>query len=232
MTRYSFLLVTLGWLSIGDTQGHPQQHVLSDDVVAGPKPLPQAAELVRDRLKAAEIIPTVIDDFLPSLGLHATWPSGSRAQLGNALSPHNLDSEPSIALHDMRVATPPSPQNKNKKKKRALTYAITLTDPDAPTREDPSWSEFCHWIAAGVLEPALCDPRDPGPCAPVLSHLREIVPYKAPEPPEGAGFHSREQGAVDRVCKIAGHMFATQPSQPLDERDVCVLPCLLGRVRT
>lgn len=91
----------------------------------------------------------------------------------------------------MRVATGPSPpnKNKNKNKKKTITYAITLTDPDAPTREDPSWSEFCHWIAAGVLEPALCDPRDPGPCAPVLSHLREIVPYKAPAPPRGTGFH-------------------------------------------
>ncbi|EAQ86270.1 hypothetical protein CHGG_07523 [Chaetomium globosum CBS 148.51] len=216
MIRYSLLFVTLGLFSLGDAQEHPQQHVLGDEVVAGPNPLPQAAELVRDKLKAAEIIPTVIDDFLPSLGLHATWPSGSRAQLGNTLAPANLDSEPSIALHDMRAATGPSPpnKNKNKNKKKTITYAITLTDPDAPTREDPSWSEFCHWIAAGVLEPALCDPRDPGPCAPVLSHLREIVPYKAPAPPRGTGFHRDQQGAVDRVCKIAGHMFATQPSQP------------------
>ena len=35
---------------------------------------------------------------------------------------------------------------------------IVLTDPDAPTREDAKWGEFCHWIAAvevfasGVME--------------------------------------------------------------------------------
>lgn len=87
----------------------------------------------------------------------------------------------------MRVAF--SPPYSPSKKHHRITYAITLTDPDAPSREDPSWSEFCHWVAAGVLKPALCDPRDPSPCAPVLSHLREVVPYKPPAPPEGTGFH-------------------------------------------
>jgi len=24
---------------------------------------------------------------------------------------------------------------------------IILTDPDAPSRKDPKWSEMCHWIA-------------------------------------------------------------------------------------
>lgn len=49
MVRFSFLCVTLGWFSLGDTLEHPQQHVMGDDVVAGPKPLPLAAELVRDK---------------------------------------------------------------------------------------------------------------------------------------------------------------------------------------
>lgn len=36
-----------------------------------------------------------------------------------------------------------------------------MTDPDAPKREDPKWSEFCHWIAkvppGGVLQVELDD---------------------------------------------------------------------------
>lgn len=35
-------------------------------------------------------------------------------------------------------------------------YTIVLTDPDAPSRDDPKWSEFCHWIAklprSGILQ--------------------------------------------------------------------------------
>lgn len=26
-------------------------------------------------------------------------------------------------------------------------YTVVMTDPDAPSRDDPKWSEFCHWIA-------------------------------------------------------------------------------------
>ncbi|KAH6850565.1 phosphatidylethanolamine-binding protein [Chaetomium sp. MPI-CAGE-AT-0009] len=156
--------------------------------MAGPQPLPQAAEMVRDKLKKAEIIPTVIDDFLPSLGLHATWPSHwKRAELGNILLPSQLHDEPFIALHDMRTAATTSHPSTTVSGK--VTYAIALTDPDAPSRDDPAWAEFCHWLAAGTLRPSLCDPRDPGPCAPVLSDLREIVPYKPPAPPRGTGFH-------------------------------------------
>jgi phosphatidylethanolamine-binding protein (PEBP) family uncharacterized protein len=29
---------------------------------------------------------------------------------------------------------------------------IVLTDPDAPSRDDPKWSEVCHWIAKVPLK--------------------------------------------------------------------------------
>lgn len=70
-----------------------------------------------------------------------------------------------------------------------VTYVIALTDPDAPSRDKPKWSEFCHWIASGTLKPALCDPKDPGPCAPVLTDLDTVMSYKAPGPPEKTGPH-------------------------------------------
>lgn len=25
------------------------------------------------------------------------------------------------------------------------TFTVIMTDPDAPSRTDPKWSEFCHW---------------------------------------------------------------------------------------
>ena len=27
-----------------------------------------------------------------------------------------------------------------------VNLTVVLTDPDAPSRESPEWSEFCHWI--------------------------------------------------------------------------------------
>jgi hypothetical protein len=117
---------------------------------------------------------------LPSLGLHATWSSKERALLGNLIKPKHLQEEPSIALHDMQAAS---------NFKSNVSYIVALTDPDAPSRDKPKWSEFCHWIASGKLKPALCDPKDPAPCAPVLSDLDEVVSYKPPAPPEKTGRH-------------------------------------------
>ncbi|KAK4099502.1 PEBP-like protein, partial [Parathielavia hyrcaniae] len=125
----------------------------------------------------------VIDDFTPSLGLHATWPSEQHALLGNTLQPSKLQHKPSIALHDMQAASTAA----------NVTYIIALTDPDAPSRSKPKWSEFCHWLASGTLQnnpPPPCDPKDPDPCAPaLLTDLDEVVSYKPPAPPAKTGPH-------------------------------------------
>ncbi|KAK3308455.1 phosphatidylethanolamine-binding protein [Chaetomium strumarium] len=167
---------------MASSQGESPQHVLQSSQENDPSS--EAAKLVREKLKDAEIIPTVIDDFKPSLGLHVTWPSKEHALLGNTLTPKKLQDEPSIALHDIQAATSsPNTYASN------VSYVITLTDPDAPSRDKPKWSEFCHWIASGVLKPALCDPKDPGGCPPVLSDLDEVTSYKPPGPPKGTGKH-------------------------------------------
>jgi hypothetical protein len=128
----------------------------------------------------------VLDDFVPSLGLHVTWSFWERALLGNTLPPDKLQDEPTIALHDILAAALTAPKNA---RAANVTYVITLTDPDAPSRDEPEWSEFCHWVASGVLKPGLCDPKEPAPCVPVLADLDEVVPYKPPGPPAGTGSH-------------------------------------------
>jgi phosphatidylethanolamine-binding protein (PEBP) family uncharacterized protein len=70
-----------------------------------------------------------------------------------------------------------------------MQYIITLTDPDAPSRDDPKWSEMCHWIAAGISASAELD-LNTGKCSSVtLTKLHEIMPYKPPGPPEKTGKH-------------------------------------------
>jgi hypothetical protein len=40
-----------------------------------------------------------------------------------------------------------------------------------------------------VLKPALCDPKHPVPCPPVLTDLDEVVSYMGPAPPKRTGPH-------------------------------------------
>ena len=129
------------------------------------------------RLKKAEIIPTVIDSFKPFLTVNVTWPNAT-ADYGNTVKPAKVQDMPSVALinvlpHSFLASDKILPQ---------LTLA--LTDPDAPSRDDPEWSEICHWIAtsiplSGSGESHSLDSQD----------LKEIMPYKPPGPPPKTGKH-------------------------------------------
>ncbi|KAK3328168.1 phosphatidylethanolamine-binding protein [Cercophora scortea] len=176
----------------------------------------EIAKKVQKELKEAEIIPTVIDEFTPSLTLQAEWSSDNSALLGNTLKPKKLQDAPSISLHN------PSRAGETKHCSHGLsskTYIITLTDPDAPSRDDPKWSEMCHWIAAAHRVSTLSTPTRMRDClfteSLAFAELEEIMPYKAPGPPEKTGKHryvffafTAENGTTDKLY----------PSKPKDRQ--------------
>jgi phosphatidylethanolamine-binding protein (PEBP) family uncharacterized protein len=124
----------------------------------------------------------VIDDFLPSLTLSVHW-SDHTAKLGNTIKPKHLQSQPSITLHDETSST-----------KSDMTYVVTLTDPDAPSRNDPKWSEMCHWIASNLTLSAKTFSILPLPEYGLTSTDKEsgpddLIEYKPPGPPPKTGKH-------------------------------------------
>ncbi|KAF2836342.1 phosphatidylethanolamine-binding protein [Patellaria atrata CBS 101060] len=122
---------------------------------------------VISELEKAEIIPTVIDTFIPRLTLNISWPSNETAHLGNTISPDDTQDKPNITLYDPSDLASSS----------SITYTVTLTDPDAPSRDDPEWSEMCHWIATNVKVSSSALSVD------------EIMEYKPPGPPPKTGKH-------------------------------------------
>lgn len=141
----------------------------------------------------------MIDDFHPSFTLSVTWGKSHEAELGNTIAPKHLQDEPTIGLH-----------HKDDDKANNKTYVITLTDPDAPSRDNPKWSEMCHWIATNVsiaqasesysILPAPVPSQDLGVYGfsgdAVASSQKnggnspdDIVDYKPPGPPEKTGKH-------------------------------------------
>ncbi|KAH5487911.1 hypothetical protein HBI29_214760 [Parastagonospora nodorum] len=126
-------------------------------------------QAVRAELKKAEIIPTVIDDFLPSLRLSVSWPK-AHAKLGNTIKPKHLQKQPTITLHDETTSD--------------MTYIIALTDPDAPSRDNPKWSEMCHWIATNLTSSSNTIPMPISESGP-----DDVMPYKPPGPPPKTGKH-------------------------------------------
>ncbi|KAF3767907.1 PEBP-like protein, partial [Cryphonectria parasitica EP155] len=126
------------------------------------------------------LINQVIDDFLPSLLVEAEWPSkNTYSNLGNTLKPKNLQDQPSITL----TSSPPSSSSSSESPTTCFstntTYVLALTDPDAPSRDNPKWSEFCHWIATGLTVSSSSS----------AAADADLMPYKPPGPPEKTGKH-------------------------------------------
>jgi phosphatidylethanolamine-binding protein (PEBP) family uncharacterized protein len=148
---------------------------------------PKNVQNVRAQLRHAEIIPTVIDDFLPSLTLSIAW-SDAKAKLGNTVNPEDLQKQPTVVLHDDT-----SPDGKHASS--GMNYIITLTDPDAPSRTNPKWSQMCHWIASNVTiaqdafsilplpEFGLTEQTESA------QDLDDVMEYKPPGPPPKTGKH-------------------------------------------
>jgi hypothetical protein len=87
-------------------------------------------------LKKAEIIDDIVDDFTPKCFVAPFYEKNKKeypVALGNALKPTKTKDSPSLKIYcpDLQSTS-------------GLT--IILTDPDAPSRDDPKWSEMCHWI--------------------------------------------------------------------------------------
>jgi phosphatidylethanolamine-binding protein (PEBP) family uncharacterized protein len=108
-----------------------------------------------------------------------------KAELGNTLKPKQVQDQPSISLYDET--------NQDHCPTTNMTYVVTLTDPDAPSRDDPKWSEMCHWIAANVslsqkmysiLPISTLNTKEEE-----TQGVDEVMEWKPPGPPPKTGKH-------------------------------------------
>lgn len=60
-----------------------------------------------------------------------------------------------------------------------------MTDPDAPSREDTKWSEFCHWILSDIKLPSIESLSSAETFeAAAVKGKKEVTEYMGPAPPE------------------------------------------------
>lgn len=123
-----------------------------------------------------------LDIFDPQVQLNARFlSSGEETAFGNTLTPVDAQGKPSIEVlpFPKEDAIPSSIQGK--------TGYIVMTDPDAPSRDNPEWSEFCHWVARVKLPSS----KEGGEIVHNAKEgtFSEVVEYMGPAPPEGTGKH-------------------------------------------
>lgn len=92
-------------------------------------------------MKKAEIIDDVVDDFISKCFVVPVYEKKKHKEypvaLGNALKPSKTKNSPSLKIFCPEL-------------EETSGLTIVLTDPDAPSRDNPKWSEMCHWI--GITE--------------------------------------------------------------------------------
>jgi phosphatidylethanolamine-binding protein len=117
----------------------------------------------------------VIGNFDPKYFLSVLWPSNKTANLGNAIIPDDVQDEPAVEIQNV--------DDGSIKTSSHATITVAMTDPDAPSRDDPKWSEFCHWIVTGLgTSKSNCVSSS-------KSGHTDVMSYRPPSPPEKTGFH-------------------------------------------
>lgn len=132
---------------------------------------------------AAEIVPSIIDAFIPTVNVSVAWTKAS-AEYGNSIKPAKLKKTPHVHLHEWPTFGDSSQQDQDLLNAYSQTQlTVVLTDPDAPSHDDPKWSQVCHWIVTRL-------PIRQGQVNyDVKFSYKEIVKYKKPGPPAKTGPH-------------------------------------------
>ncbi|OQV25611.1 putative Phosphatidylethanolamine-binding protein-like protein F40A3.3 [Hypsibius exemplaris] len=119
----------------------------------------------------------IISDVIKAAPLdviHVKYPSGVQQNLGNELKPRQVKDQPEVSW----------------KADDKELYTLCLTDPDAPSRENPKNGEWKHWLVVNI----------PG------SKVKEgqvLAGYVGSGPPEGSGKHRYVLLAYKQPGKIS-----------------------------
>ncbi|KAG0022724.1 hypothetical protein BGZ81_008389 [Podila clonocystis] len=127
----------------------------------------QAAEI---SLKQDGIIPDVIDSFQSKTMLVVSYDNGKEVALGNKLAVADTQHPPRVSFQS------DSPNDK---------YTLIMTDPDAPSRSNPKFREWRHWVVSNISGSTSLTDFQPAN----LSQGTVLTPYMGPAPPGGSGPH-------------------------------------------
>ncbi|CAK1541415.1 unnamed protein product [Leptosia nina] len=135
---------------------------------------------VAKSFEANEVVPDVIPKA-PTKLLAVKYPSGVKVKEGNELTPTQVKDVPTVSWEASAHAF----------------YTLAMTDPDAPSRKEPKFREWDHWLVGNI----------PGEN---VSSGETLSAYVGAGPPEGTGLHRY----VFLVYKQPGKLTFDEPRLP------------------
>ncbi|XP_008554051.1 phosphatidylethanolamine-binding protein homolog F40A3.3 isoform X5 [Microplitis demolitor] len=109
--------------------------------------------------KIHEVVPDVIDKP-PAAVLQVNYANNVKVELGNELTPTKVKDPPTV----------------NWDADSGSFYTLCMTDPDVPSRSNPSVPAFFHWIVVNIP-------------AGNIEKGQVIISYIGPGPPKDSGLH-------------------------------------------
>lgn len=95
----------------------------------------QGSKDVERTLREEEIVPDVLQKIDENVALlKVSWDKETRADLGNILTPTQVQNQPKIEYEA----------------EEDTFYTLAMQDPDAPSRREPSRREFRHWLVINI----------------------------------------------------------------------------------
>lgn len=88
---------------------------------------------IQKTMEKAQIVPEVIP-VAPTEVANVAYPSGCKALNGNVLKPVQVKDVPKVEWNADAAAL----------------YTLCLTDPDAPSRKEPTYREWHHWLVGNI----------------------------------------------------------------------------------
>ncbi|TFK21588.1 PEBP-like protein [Coprinopsis marcescibilis] len=149
-------------------------------------PIPDPSTTLLAILTDGGIIPDVIPaslNFKPSVYFSTIFPGFASSKtditLGTTYERSRTLKEPDIEV----VATAPE-QLEGAVPGSTKSYTLVMTDPDAPSRSDPKFGQWRHWVTTGVKLPEAASGNSF-----VTKSKPASTPYEGPSPPPGSGPH-------------------------------------------
>lgn len=130
---------------------------------------------IKDSLVSHGIISKVLPDFANkgSTTLLVEYGNKQPVALGNTLPEKATQEKPLLKLvSEDQLDT-------------SSRYTLCLTDPDAPSKSDDKWSEYCHYLETNIK----LSSDGNTPLSYVLNAGQVHTPYMGPAPPKGTGPH-------------------------------------------
>ncbi|CAI5965774.1 unnamed protein product [Closterium sp. NIES-64] len=120
-----------------------------------------AMEASHEALAKGKVIGDVLDDFVPSLDIKVKY-GGREVRNGDELTPSEAAEAPYVELAGRH--------------ENGDLYTLVMSDPDAPSPDNPVAAEWLHWLVVNI------------PGAATLPHSSAgdlVMCYKGPSPPMG-----------------------------------------------